>query len=124
MAKFTSEWRSTRDYALGTYMPQRPAIVFDQLQGAGLYPQLDAPAFHVNGHYQHGGRIMPTDAISMILSADIFYIDTELVPEGAAVHAHVPTDDSLGETWTLQGFVPGAGWTSGTSGTGVPGSSS
>jgi signal transduction histidine kinase len=31
----------------------------------------------------HGGEILPTDQISMILPTDIFYIDTELVAEGA-----------------------------------------
>ena len=114
-----AHWQSRRDYALNTYMPQRPAIVLGQLRGAGLYPQLDAPVIHVNSHYQHGGEILPTDAISMILTADVFYIDTELVAEGALARAHVPVDDRLGLAWTERTFVPESGWTDGTTGTGV-----
>ena len=114
-----ANWQSTRDYALNTYMLQRPAIVLGQLRGAGLYPSLDAPVIHVNGHYKHGGEILPTDQISMILPADIFYIDTVLVAEGALARAHVPVDNRLGLAWTAKTFTPDSNWTGGTTGTGV-----
>ncbi|MBN2271198.1 MAG: lamin tail domain-containing protein [Sedimentisphaerales bacterium] len=112
-------WQSTCDYVLNTYMPQRSAIVLNQLRNAGLYPDLESPEVHVNGSYKNGGEILPTDQISMVLSADITYIDTELVVEGASARAHVPVDDSLGLTWTTRSFVPDADWTDGTTGTGV-----
>ncbi|MBN2137981.1 MAG: lamin tail domain-containing protein, partial [Sedimentisphaerales bacterium] len=114
-----ANWQNMRDYILNTYMPQRPNIMFGHLKGAGLYPQLDAPVIHINEHYQNGGEIQPTDEVSMILSEDVYYIEEELVAEGAAVRAHVPIDNRLGETWTARGFVPDTNWTSGTSGTGV-----
>ena len=115
-----AHWQSRRDYVLNTYMPQRPDKVLEQLKGAGLYPQLDAPVIHINGHYRSGGEILPADQVSMIFSEDVYYIEDELVAEGALVRAHVPIDDRLAETWTAIGFVvPDADWTSGTSGTGV-----
>ena len=44
---FTREghWRPERDSLLNSYFPQRSAIVLDQLRGAGLYPNTDAPMF-------------------------------------------------------------------------------
>jgi len=114
-----AHWQSRRDYVLNTYMPQRPAIVLGQLHGAGLYPQLDAPVIQVNSHDQHGGEIQPTDDISMVLTADVLYIDSELIPEGAPARVHVPIDDRLGLTWTARDFLPDASWTDGSTGTGV-----
>jgi hypothetical protein len=55
-----ADWRKTRDYILGTYMPQRPAIVLQQLRDAGLYPSVDAPIFLINGLPSPGGEI-PTE---------------------------------------------------------------
>jgi len=114
-----ADWRGTRDHILNTYMPQRPAVVLDQLKGAGLYPSLGAPAFNVNGDYQHGGEILPTDRVSIIIPDNIAYIYTELVAEGAAVYVHVPTDDSLGLSWTSRTYTPDSGWDYSYPGTGV-----
>jgi hypothetical protein len=61
-----ADWQARRDYVLGTYMPQRPAIVLEQLRGAGLYPNVDAPVFYINGLYQYGGHVSPTDVFSMV----------------------------------------------------------
>jgi hypothetical protein len=113
------DWRRTRDHILNTYMPQRPAIVLEQMKGAGLYPDLGAPVFHVNGGYRHGGQILATDEVSMLVPDNIVYIHTELVSEGAAVHIHVPSDDSLGLSWTSRTFTPDSAWQYSDPGTGV-----
>ncbi|HLB74931.1 MAG TPA: lamin tail domain-containing protein, partial [Sedimentisphaerales bacterium] len=112
-------WQGTRGYVLNTYMPQRPAIVLGQLRSAGLYPSLDAPVIYVNGSYKHGGEILPTDQVSLVLPGDVFYIDTELVAEGALARAHVPVDNRLALAWTAKTFAPDSDWTDGTTGTGV-----
>ena len=113
------DWQAGRDYILDTYMPQRPDIALDQLRGAGLYPYLSAPAFNVNGDYQHGGEIGGTEKISMFIPDDVEYIDVELVSEGAAVYVHVPTDDSLGLSWTSSSYTPDSSWEYSLAGTGV-----
>ena len=41
-----ADWRKMRDYILGTYMPQRPAIVLSQLKNAGLYPATGCAGLH------------------------------------------------------------------------------
>jgi len=68
-----AHWQAGRDYVLSTYMPQRPAVVLQQLRGAGLYPNVDAPVFYINGLYQHGGHILPTDSFSMTAKTGTTY---------------------------------------------------
>ncbi len=68
-----ADWQATRNYVLNTYMPQRPAVVLQQLRSAGLYPNVNAPVFYINGLYKHGGHILPTDAFSMAASAGNIY---------------------------------------------------
>ena len=114
-----ADWQVKRDYILDTYMPQRPAIVLEQLRGADLYPAIRAPTFEVNGVQQHGGQISATDEISMTLPEDVIYLDTELIGEIALVRAHVPVDDSLGQSWTSRTFVPDSTWTDGSTISGV-----
>jgi regulation of enolase protein 1 (concanavalin A-like superfamily) len=50
-----AQWQDQRNWILNTYMPQRAAIVLNQLKGAGLYPTVAAPIFRINGTAQHGG---------------------------------------------------------------------
>ncbi|MBL7153760.1 MAG: lamin tail domain-containing protein [Phycisphaerae bacterium] len=114
-----ANWQLKRDYILNTYMPQRPAIVLEQLHDADLYPATSAPAFKVNDAHQHGGQISATDEISMTIPEDVIYIDTELIGEFVPVRAHVPVDDSLGQTWTGRTFVPDLNWSDGSTLTGV-----
>lgn len=69
-----ADWQAACNYILNTYMPQRPAIVLQQLRSAGLYPNVSAPVFYINSLYKHGGHILPTDAFSMAATAgDIYY---------------------------------------------------
>ncbi|HEX41050.1 MAG TPA: lamin tail domain-containing protein, partial [Phycisphaerales bacterium] len=114
-----ADWQAKRDYILNTYMPQRPAIVLNQLRTAALYPAISAPVFKVNGVQRHGGHVLPTDDLSMTLPEDTSYRDVELVGERVAVRVHVPMDNSLGLSWTARTFVPGASWSDGSTTTGV-----
>jgi len=66
-------WLLERDWILGTYFPNRTDIVLDQFRAQGWYPNVDAPVFHVNGSYQHGGYIAQGDLLSMISVAGTIY---------------------------------------------------
>jgi hypothetical protein len=114
-----ANWITERDYILNTYFPQRTALVVGHLKAKGLYPNVEAPTFNINGTYQHGGNVGNPAALTMEVPEIITYVSTEFVPEGAAVRAYVPSDNSLGLTWTSQSFTPGTGWTTGSTGTGV-----
>jgi hypothetical protein len=58
-------WLLERDWLLDVYFQQRTAIVLDQFKSRGWYPNVDAPVFHINGSYQHGGQASPNDALSI-----------------------------------------------------------
>ena len=69
-----ADWRTTRDYILGTYMPRRSAIVLDQLRAAGLYPDVAAPVFVVRGTPGYIGLVSSGDLLAMTAgSGQIFY---------------------------------------------------
>jgi hypothetical protein len=68
-----TQWRTERDYLLNTYMVQRPGIVMGQFRSAGLYPNVDAPVFQINGSYQHGGHAAAGAKLSMTGSSTIWY---------------------------------------------------
>jgi hypothetical protein len=103
-----ANWQTRRNYILSTYMPQRPAIVLQQLRSAGLYPNVDAPVFYINGLYRYGGHILPTDVFSMTANTGTIYYTLNgtdpriptwqsppntvtLVPEDAAKKVLVPS---------------------------------
>jgi hypothetical protein len=58
-------WLLERDWLLDVYFQQRTAIVLDQFKSRGWYPNVDAPVFHINGSYEHGGPASPSDTLSM-----------------------------------------------------------
>ena len=71
-----SDWLRERDWIIGTYLPQRTAIVLDQLRNAGLYPSIFAPAVT-----PLGGRV--TRATPILLSTigtELFYTTNGLDP--------------------------------------------
>ena len=65
--------RAGLGWILNYYIPQRSDIVLQQFRDAGLYPDIDAPVFHVNGSYQYGGRITSDDSISIISTTGVIY---------------------------------------------------
>ncbi|NLH16962.1 MAG: hypothetical protein GX455_10320, partial [Phycisphaerae bacterium] len=114
-----AEWERERDYILNIYLQQRTDIVLQQCRNAGLYPQVSAPQFRINGALQHGGNAASGASLSMTNPNTVTTESVELVSEGALVRAFVPSDNTLGTTWTTKTFTPGAGWTDGSTGTGV-----
>jgi len=60
-----SDGRAGRGWILDYYLPNRTDIVKGQLKGKGLYPNLDAPVFHIDGSYQHGGDVAPGAQFTM-----------------------------------------------------------
>ncbi|MHC4113084.1 MAG: FN3 associated domain-containing protein, partial [Planctomycetota bacterium] len=69
-------WLLERDWMLNTYFPERTGIVLDDLNSGGLYPDVNAPVFYINGSYQHGGPVLAGDDLSMDNTnpfGDIYY---------------------------------------------------
>jgi len=71
------DWTNQRDWILNTYLPQRTGIVLNQLKAAGLYPDVVAPSFSVNGAYQHGGTIDLGDLLAIDAPAGTIYYTTD-----------------------------------------------
>jgi len=146
---FTREdsWLKERDCIIDHYIPDihdtnNYYAIINIFRNENLFPSTDAPAFYVNGSYQHGGYISASDTITITdpgSSGTIYYtIDgndprlpgeatppdtTVLVSENAAKKVLVPTGD-IGTTWR-GGSEPydDTSWISGTSGIGYERSS-
>lgn len=65
-----------------------------------------------------GGYVNKDHVVNISISLGQPYVDVELVGQGTAVSIHIPTDNSLGTTWTDSSFVPDASWIDGTTGVG------
>jgi hypothetical protein len=118
-------WYDMRDWLLENFFQQRHDIVLQQLKNAGLYPNIDAPVFNINGAYQQGGMISDEDLLSISCpSGTILYtLDgsdprvsgtsqqqaTVLVPEVADKKAIVPLSD-ISETWKGGGDFDDSTW--------------
>ena len=59
------DWVPRIDWLRDTFFPQRPAIVLQQYKDAGLYPDVVAPSFSINGSGQHGGVIVRGDVLTI-----------------------------------------------------------
>jgi len=65
--------RIVNDYDVYGF-PMRTQVVLGQLQSKDWYPNVDAPVFHINEVYQHGGEISADDMLSMTAPIrSIFY---------------------------------------------------
>ena len=67
------DWLTNQDRLLSQFLQPRPAYVLNWLKGAGLYPNIDAPVFNIDGTYQHGGHVAANAALSMQASATVWY---------------------------------------------------
>jgi len=70
------DWIPALNWVLDEFLPYRPAILVDQYRAIDLYPDVEAPVFHVNGVYQHGGYVTPGDSLTMVnanASGTIYY---------------------------------------------------
>ncbi|MBN1648782.1 MAG: chitobiase/beta-hexosaminidase C-terminal domain-containing protein, partial [Spirochaetales bacterium] len=68
------EWAAERDALLYDYFPKRTEILLGQLIDAGLFPEVSAPVFYINGSHQHGGPVSNGDILSIsAASGTIWY---------------------------------------------------
>ncbi|MBL7143481.1 MAG: lamin tail domain-containing protein [Phycisphaerae bacterium] len=112
---------------LSSFFPGRSATVLGWLKNAGLYPNVAAPVFHINGSYKYGGLITPSSRFSMTsTNGTIYYtvdgsdphlpqispdnsISTILVTENAAKRALVPTSN-ISSNWRGSGVFNDSAW--------------
>lgn len=67
-------WTPERDKLINSYFPQRTEKAISIFKSMGLYPAVEAPTFHVEGDYQHGGTMIPGQSLSMASSEPtVFY---------------------------------------------------
>jgi len=105
------EWINMRDWIIHTYLPQRSNVVLEQFRDAGLYPDLDAPVFSINGIPQFGGHVATTEMLSMDAQGAIWYTldgsDPRLPGETGVVE---PVEHTviLAESAAKRVLVPGA----------------
>jgi hypothetical protein len=109
-------WDEVNGYLVESYFPSRTQIVIDQLKNRGLYPQLAAPIFQINGSNRHGGHVATDAWLSMTNNiGTIWYTldgsdprqpgsvsevteKTILVPENTPKRVLVPSAD-IGNLW-------------------------
>jgi hypothetical protein len=127
------EWVRERDWLGTQYFPQRAAIVLSQFKRRGWYPDVDAPAFGINGIFQYGGQISDDDLLSMTapVGTILYTLDgsdprssgtpqqqaTTLVPENAEKRVIVPVGD-IDDNWKSDGDFDDSAWLSCTGGPG------
>ncbi len=63
-----ADWLNAVNNVLNNYLPQRSAVVLNQLRTAGLYPNVTAPSFN-----QHGGPITNGFPLTMSAPAGTIY---------------------------------------------------
>ena len=132
-------WAEVNGYLIGTFFPARTQIVLNQLRNRGLYPQVTAPVFRVNGSYRHGGPIAAADTLSMTGGGTIWYTldgsdpripgttgapvdETRLVADGAPKRVLVPTGP-VSDAWRGGQAFDDSGWIAGMGGVGFERSS-
>lgn len=116
-----NQWRNEYDRLQNDFFQNRTAIVLDQLINAGLYPGLPAPEFLINGTRQHGGPIAGGDTFSVVVPTSTSFTDVSIAGSENEVKVYVPTDDALGKSWLLPGYVEGVhgeSWLTGSGGVG------
>ena len=129
------DWYDMRDWLLENFFLQRHDIVLQQLKNAGLYPEVEAPTFYVNGMHQHGGHVDQSASLTMTSpSGSIYYtldgsdprrIETtsqagtniQLITESDDRKVLVPTG-TISEDWKDNLDFDDSAWISGTGGIG------
>ncbi|MBN1182969.1 MAG: lamin tail domain-containing protein [Bacteroidales bacterium] len=120
-------WLQAQSYLLNTYFPARTGIFLNQLRSAGLYPNVDAPVFLVNGTAPVGYNVDIGDDVSMTAPQGTIYFTADgsdpvdwgggsqeeelvLFEEDADKRVTVPKSD-LGTTWYSSIGFDDSGWT-------------
>ena len=68
ISRTVDQWRTMRDYVLGTFLPQRGAYALQYLRNRGLYPTNGAPVFA-----QFGGAFSNSLNLTMTATTPIYY---------------------------------------------------
>ncbi|MHC4744019.1 MAG: lamin tail domain-containing protein, partial [Planctomycetota bacterium] len=68
-----SEWVSVQETKLSTFFPRRSDDFVAIMKTRGLYPNVPAPSFKVNGAPQHGGHIDSADSLFVSAGAATIY---------------------------------------------------
>jgi len=63
------DWLTEQARLYNTYFPVRSANVLQNYRDDGMFPNFDAPVFHVNGSPQHGGDIPQGGSLSLVAPA-------------------------------------------------------
>ena len=122
-------WLVEQRRLLNQYFPYRTGNVLNQYRALGLYPNVDAPIFRINGVYQHGGPISKDNLFSMTgTSGAIWYTldgsdprpvvrsgrnsnaTTTLVPENTTKRVLVPTGP-VDSNWKTGAVFSDSVWT-------------
>jgi len=129
------EWRNELNSLLTGWFPQRSRIALDQFRSAGLYPNVAAPVFYINGAYQHGGRAATGDMLTISSATGTAWYTVDgsdprnpnqgvpqggtgvLVAEEAPKHVLVPTGP-IDEAWRSDVGFDDSDWTGGAGGVG------
>lgn len=96
-AHTVAQWRTQRDYVLGTFLPQRGGYALQYFRSRGLYPTNAAPTFS-----QFGGVYTNRLSLTMSASTPIYYTtdgsDPRQYGTGAAVGALYTNGVTLSRT--------------------------
>ena len=120
------QWLAEQNFMANTYFPQRTAVFIDQLRSAGLYPQIDAPVFLINGSPFTQNIISEGDYLSMTSTQGTIYYTTDgkdpvvwqssqgssetvLISESTTKRVLVPKTD-IGSTWLSDISFDDAAW--------------
>ncbi|GAH91517.1 unnamed protein product, partial [marine sediment metagenome] len=68
-----NEYVTERSRILTSFFPNRTAWVLNKFRTEGLYPNVDAPAFYIDGGYQHGGYVSDGAILTIVNPGTIYY---------------------------------------------------
>jgi hypothetical protein len=128
-----ADWLANQNNVLTRFIQPRSTLVLNWLKTAGLYPNVPAPVFQINGAYQHGGHVAVGAQLSMQVTGTTWYtldgsdpripgttpVSTEvkLIAENAAKRVLVPTAQ-VSEAWKGGEAFDDSAWISGAGGVG------
>jgi len=128
-------WIPENNFVINDYLPDRTAYALNNIfRPSGMYPNVEAPVFYINGSYQNGGQAATNSSFSMTNATGTIYYSLDgtdprvpsatepsnqnmLVPENASKRVLVPTG-TVSNSWRGGGTFNDGAWISGTGGVG------
>ncbi len=118
-----ASWSGAAQTAINGMLQNAATSTIQNLRSAGLYPNVDAPSYLVNGITQNGGEITAGDALSFTADQPIYYTTDGTDPriEGGGINPNATlftsgitttTPISLGSAWNYldDGSNQGTAW--------------